>query len=87
MRERSKFDEIDVKNTKELTKEELVNIGKKLKELRVDNGLTLNDVSFFLYSNITTIEKLEKGYLSNVTLLTLSKFSVFYGVPIKELFN
>jgi len=87
MRERDGFDEIDVKDTKELTRVQLIKIGKRLKELRTNNGLSLNDISFYLFSNITTVDSLERGRVKNVTLLTLSKFSVFYGVPITELFN
>ncbi len=82
-----KFDEISVLEAERLTKEQLILIGKKLKELRVINNLTLNDVGFYLYSNISTVEKLELGKAKNVTLLTLMKFSVFYGIPLKDFFE
>ncbi len=81
-----KFDEISVPEAEKLTKEQLLYIGKKLKELRITNNLTLNDIGFYLYSNISTVEKLELGKAGNVTLLTLMKFSVFYDIPIKEFF-
>jgi len=83
---RKDFDEIDVKEVKRLTKGELERVGKNLKGLRVKNGLTLNDISFYTYSNISTVEKLEVSKLENVTLLTLMKLSVFYSIPLKDLF-
>ena len=82
-----KFDEISVPEVEKLTKEQLICIGKKLKGQRVKNNLTLNDVGFYLYSNISTVEKLELGKARNVTLLTLMKFSNFYNIPIKDFFE
>ena len=83
---RNDFDEISVKETKELTKEQLSNIGKKLKNLRVSNGLSLNDVSFYIYSNTKTVDDIELGKLNNITLLTLMKFVSFYKIPLSDLF-
>ena len=82
---RKEFDEISINDTKELTKDRLKLLGGKLKEIRMSSNLTLNDVAFFTYSNISTVERLELGKLKNITLLTLLKFAVFYGVSLPDL--
>ncbi len=84
---RKEYDEISIEEAKELTKQQLRVLGCKLKEIRLSSDLTLNDVAFFTYSNISTIERLELGKLKNITLLTLMKFIAFYGIALPDLLN
>jgi len=82
---KNEFAEISVKDAERITREQLIKIGKKLKEIRIKHNLTLNDVSFFTYINLDSIHRLERGKLKNTTLLTLSKFTIFYKISWEEL--
>jgi DNA-binding XRE family transcriptional regulator len=83
---RSKFDEVNVAEVKDFTKEQLKAIGKKIKQFRNEVGLTLIDVSFYTYINLDSIYRLENGKLENTTLLLLLKICAFFKRDIRELF-
>ena len=84
---RDNFDEINVKEVKELTKNKLITLGKNIKQMREESGLTLNDLSFFSYINLDSIYRLEKGRLDNTTLLSLFKLCCFFEVELNDLLN
>ncbi len=81
-KEQHKFDEIDVRRAKELDKECLLRIGKRIRELRVEAGLSLNDLSFYSYLNLSTLQRLENGKLDNITTLSLKKLCLFFKISL-----
>ncbi len=81
------FDEIDVRKARVQEEDLLTKIGEKLKKLREDAGLTLLDVAFYTYVNMSTLHRLEKGKLSNITTLSLIKICLFFEIDLKDLLN
>jgi len=79
------FDEIDTRKAQIQEEELLTKIGVRLKKLREDSGLTLLDVAFYTYVNMSTLHRLEKGKLSNITTLSLIKICLFFEIDIKDL--
>ncbi len=79
------FDEIDECETKRLTKDELKIIGENVHSLRMKGELTLVDVAFYTFTNVTSIWRLEKGLLSNITLCTLMKLCQLFKVKLPQL--
>lgn len=79
------FDEIKRNETQDLAKKELKTIGKNLHSLREKGKLTLLDVAFYTFTNVTTVWKLEKGILCNVTICTLIKMCQLFNVTLADL--
>ncbi len=79
------FDEINRSYTPELTRLELATIGKNLRKIRLKHNLTLNDTSFYTFTNQTTLWRLETGRLCNINLATLIKFCQLYHCTLIEL--
>lgn len=65
---------------------DLVKIGKKLKELRVNSGLTQSNIAQFLSLDQSMIAKIEKGE-RNIGLHLLEKLSTLFGCSFKDVLN
>lgn len=59
---------------------------EKLKELRLKNGLTLEDVAKRLHTTKATIQRHEAGVVKNVPYDMLIKYASLYGVRPEWLF-
>ena len=59
----------------------------KIKELRLNKGLTQEELASESGVNRTTIVQLETGEEVNVTAKTLKKIAKCLGVDVKEIFD
>lgn len=82
-----KIDEICLNELSKETKKSLIIIGKNIKNLRLKNKLTQNDLAFYCYLDISVISKLERGVAKNITLITLQKLSLLFEVPLEILIS
>ncbi len=57
------------------------NMGERLKELRLKNGLTQEEVGKIIGVQKAAIQKYEKGEIKNMKRLYVEKLSKFYNVP------
>lgn len=62
---------------------DLVKIGKKIKELRENSGLTQSNVAEFLSLDQSMIAKIEKGE-RNISLYLLEKIAILFCCSLKE---
>lgn len=62
------------------------NISKKIKELRMKNGYTLEELGNRINFNYSNLSKVERG-LRDPTLELLEKLSAFYDVPLSHFFG
>ncbi|MBR2916621.1 MAG: helix-turn-helix transcriptional regulator [Clostridia bacterium] len=60
-------------------------MGKILKELRLERGLTQEEVGKIIGVQKAAIQKYEKGDIENMKRSSLIKLSEFYGVPVAYL--
>jgi len=60
-------------------------VGKRIKELRKEQGLTQRDLSDKSEMEESAIQRIERGY--NSTLKTLLKIANAFDIPFSELFN
>ena len=60
-------------------------MGKILKELRLQKGLTQEEVGKIIGVQKAAIQKYEKGDVENMKRSSLIKLSEFYGVPVAYL--
>lgn len=58
---------------------------KKLRKLRKDNELTLNEVATSIDITKSHLSNIETGVAANLMLSTLIKLSEFYRVDIRDL--
>ena len=70
----------------EISKDFLIEVGKKITEIRTKNSQTLDDIEFLTGIDSSDINKYEKGKI-NITIKTLIKISSALGIPPKELFD
>lgn len=62
----------------------LAYFGEYLKQLRLNEGLTQYNVASFINVSRNSLQNAESG--RNVTFLTLSKITDFYGLSLAEFF-
>jgi transcriptional regulator with XRE-family HTH domain len=62
-------------------------IGQQLKDLRINKGLTLEDVCFDLDISFSSYFYIEKGTRSTLRLEMLCKLADFYNVPVNYFFQ
>lgn len=62
---------------------DLVKIGKKIKELRENSGLTQTNIAQFLSLDQSMIAKIEKGE-RNISLNVLEKLSILFCCSFKD---
>lgn len=72
--------EIDSKDAKFL-----INLGKKLREIRKSKGWTLEETEEHGWLNWRHLQKIENG--KNVTLVTVRKLAVLYKIKISQIFE
>lgn len=65
---------------------EILNLGNRLKQHRIEKQLTQLDVEISSGINRTEISRIENG-LKNVEFLTLVKLAVIYDVQLKDFFE
>ena len=70
----------DAKNIKFLSK-----LGKRLREIRIEKGWTLEDTEEHGWPNWRHLQKIETG--KNLTITTLKKLSEMYRVPLVDIFE
>lgn len=64
----------------------LIELGKKISELRNKNKQTLDDIEFLTGIDSSDVNKYEQGKI-NLTIKTLLKLSIALNVEPKELVN
>ena len=64
---------------------ELLRLGGRLKELRLERELTLEQASVKTRIHAVSLSRIETG-TNNVTVATLVAIALGYGVPLAELF-
>lgn len=62
------------------------NISKKIKDIRIKNGLTLEELGEKINFNFSNLSKIERG-LRSPTLELLEKLAEFYEVPLSYFFG
>ena len=60
-------------------------IGKRIRELRHSQGVSLEELAFQAHMNAPHLGQIERG-LQNPTIVTLNQICTALGVPIEELF-
>jgi len=65
---------------------EVVNFGKRIKELRIEKGMSQMDVGAVIGIDRENIRKYEKG-LQEPKLSTILKFAEVFNVSFNELFD
>ena len=64
----------------------LLKLGHRIKEIRIEKGLTQAEVGVGMDNYAEQIGRIERGQL-NVTICTLKKIAESLEVPLTELFN
>lgn len=70
----------------EISKDFLIEVGKKITEVRTKNSQTLDDIEFLTGIDSSDINKYEKGKI-NITIKTLIKISSALSIMPRELFD
>lgn len=65
---------------------DLVKIGKKIKQLRENSGLTQSNIAQYLSLDQSMVAKIEKGE-RNISLNVLEKLSALFCYPFKDILN
>lgn len=65
----------------------MLEVGKKIRELRGKRGISQDKLSKFADLCINTVVKLELAKNPNPTIKTLGKIAKALGVPVEELIN
>lgn len=61
--------------------------GEKLKELRIKNGLTLEEVGNYVGVGKSTVRKWETGQIANMRRDKIAKLAEIYGVSPMDIIN
>jgi transcriptional regulator with XRE-family HTH domain len=64
----------------------LVNLGARIKELRLKRNMTQNDLAFQCGFEKASMSRIESGK-TNITVLTLKKISSVLNVEVHEFFK
>ncbi len=64
----------------------IIGIGKKIKDLRLKNGMSQNELAMQCNFEKATMSRIESGQ-TNPTVRTLHKIATALGVPVAELFQ
>lgn len=64
-------------------KEFLIRFGKRIRKIREDKGLTLEETEEYGYLSWRHLQRIETG--KNVNLLTVYKISKLYNIKLSEL--
>jgi len=79
------FEEIDRRDCKNLTQDILENVGKKIRKMRLEGGISQLDSAFYLFAEKSFISNLENGKVKNTTLLTLVKIAELFKIKVEDL--
>lgn len=66
-------------------KKVIIGVGKKIKDLRLKNGISQNELAMQCNFEKATMSRIESGQ-TNPTVRTLHKIATALGVPVAELF-
>lgn len=81
------FDEIDKKQVEVKTKCCLSTIGKNIRDLRIRNKLTQQDIAFYIFSDKCLISNIERGCLKNITLKKIIAIAEVFKINATDLFK
>lgn len=63
----------------------LINLGKRLREIRESRSWTLEDTEEHGWTSWRHLQRVETG--KNVTVLTIQRLAKLYKVPVSEIFK
>lgn len=66
---------------------DLSSISKKMKELRSEKGWTQSDLAKESNVPVTTVAKIEGGFIKNPTIEKLAKIAKALGITVDELIS
>ena len=78
-------DEVCIETANYICSEKLKQVGKNIRTMRKESGLKQRDVAFYINCDESFISAIERGKKSNITILSLTRISMFYGVNPEDL--
>lgn len=81
------FDEINKKEVEAKTIVNLNTIGKNIRNLRIKNKLTQQDLAFYIFSDKCIISNIERGVMKNMTIKKIIAIAEVFKINALDLFK